>query len=322
MAAFAPWLYYWDDRDGPTWQGWWLAPEVGCDSFMAFANGDANSPCEASLWRTGEGQLVDLQVRPLDEGSLAVTVTSMEALEGVYQLEAGHPHSHGGRPVFKRARDLTAEEATQLSQEHAADVVTFTRGMTLEDSAASSGSGLAVQQAVLGVAASPLGVVGVPTVESVLDWVNGADGVVVQGLPLVDTPEHPSVTMSHALPSTMASEGSRQVLASPRVTVRIASTADLDREVTKVADEILSIPELHDEESPLPVGWVLASRGNSATACTARQHILRAIDGMENEVPERVAALQPVQDQVSSLRRLLDLASGPFTMCIWSHEDC
>ena len=251
-----------------------------------------------------------------------MTVTSMEALEGVYQLEAGHPHSHGGRPVFKRARDLTAEEATQLSQEHAADVVTFTRGMTLEDSAASSGSGLAVQQAVLGVAASPLGVVGVPTVESVLDWVNGADGVVVQGLPLVDTPEHPSVTMSHALPSTMASEGSRQVLASPRVTVRIASTADLDREVTKVADEILSIPELHDEESPLPVGWVLASRGNSATACTARQHILRAIDGMENEVPERVAALQPVQDQVSSLRRLLDLASGPFTMCIWSHEDC
>ena len=38
------WLYYWDARDGSGYQGWWIAPEVGSDLFMAFAPGDAEGP--------------------------------------------------------------------------------------------------------------------------------------------------------------------------------------------------------------------------------------------------------------------------------------
>jgi hypothetical protein len=305
MSAFAPWLYYWDDRDGPNWQGWWLAPEVGCDTFMAFANSDSRSPEEAIGWRTGEA-LVDMQIMQLEDGLLGVKAPSLASLEGVYELEAAHPHSHGGRPVFKRARDLTPEEVLRLDNERAAaEVVTYTQEMRLDGSAAGSNSGIIVQEPVMGVAANPLGVVGVPTVASVLDWVNGGDGVVVRGMPLVDT-----------LACTTQEE-----VHQPLQTVRIVSAVDLDQQITKGADEILSIPELHDEESPLPVGWVVAGRSNAPVTCTARQHLMQAVTSIENELPGEVATLQPVQQQANSLRRLVDLADGPFTVCVWSHKD-
>lgn len=304
MSAFAPWLYYWDDRDGPNWQGWWLAPEVGCDTFMAFANGDARSPEEAIGWRTGDA-LVDMQIMLIEDGLLGVKAPSLATLEGVYALETAHPHSHGGRPVFKRARDLTPEEVLRLDNERAAaEVVTYTREMRLDGSAAASSSRSVIQEPVMGVAANPLGVVGVPTVASVLDWVNGGEGVVVQGMPLVDTP-------------ACATEEVKQ----PLQTVRIVSAADLDQQITKGADEILSIPELHDEESPLPVGWVVVGRSSALVASSVRRHLSQAVTSIENELSNEVATLQPVQQQASSLRRLVDLADGPFTVCVWSYKD-
>lgn len=36
-------IYYWDDRDGPNFHGWWFGPKIGGDQVWAF-NGDTGSP--------------------------------------------------------------------------------------------------------------------------------------------------------------------------------------------------------------------------------------------------------------------------------------
>lgn len=43
-------LYYWDEREGPENQGWWLAPEVGCDTVWALARSKAEHP-PVNGWR-------------------------------------------------------------------------------------------------------------------------------------------------------------------------------------------------------------------------------------------------------------------------------
>ena len=29
-------IYYWDERNGPQFQGWWIGPEVGCADYFAY----------------------------------------------------------------------------------------------------------------------------------------------------------------------------------------------------------------------------------------------------------------------------------------------
>ncbi|CAK0871839.1 unnamed protein product, partial [Prorocentrum cordatum] len=36
-------IYYWDDRDGPNFHGWWFGPKIGGDQVWAY-NEDKGSP--------------------------------------------------------------------------------------------------------------------------------------------------------------------------------------------------------------------------------------------------------------------------------------
>ena len=130
MEEFCPHLYYWDGADGPNWQGWWLSPEVGSDSFMAFANGDIECPEKATNWRSGEGG-IDLRVGVISSGPpsiVGVRAPTMMGLEGAYR-DDGTTHNRGaGRRIYKRYRDLHADEVAGLDEPA---VVTYSSAFTL-----------------------------------------------------------------------------------------------------------------------------------------------------------------------------------------------
>ena len=64
-------------------------------------------------------------------------------------------------------------------------------------------------------------------------------------------------------------------------TVDVAGEAELQTVVAKAAGQRLAIPELADDESPLPRGWVLAERG-ADTCATVRDHLLEAVANLEH----------------------------------------
>eukprot|EP00966_Prymnesium_polylepis_P075088 1741687-Prymnesium_polylepis.1 len=103
-----PFLYYWDERDGDHYQGWWIGSAVGSNHYMAYASGDAESPELCRGWR-GANQLLDLRVALVNDVVL-VRAGGLE-LEGAYVRESSCPHDHGGRSVYRRERGLHANEA-------------------------------------------------------------------------------------------------------------------------------------------------------------------------------------------------------------------
>lgn len=118
-------LYWWDDRDGPGWMGWWITPvEVGNSRYLAAAYSSASSPTDQSLgWERAGDRLSMVVVRNPRSGAgdmeLIVSASSQfeeheeclaEEARGIYGLDRGNAHSHGGRPVWKRLRGLTRED--------------------------------------------------------------------------------------------------------------------------------------------------------------------------------------------------------------------
>ena len=109
-----------------------------------------------------------------------------------------------------------------------------------------------------------------------------------------------------------------------RLSLRVTSLTELDTIVTKEADERLSVPELCDVESPLPIGWVVVECSMQAVTCSIREHLLSAADRLTSvEVPEAIRSLPQVQEQARALRRLVSEAEnaenelGGFTVCLW-----
>ena len=172
----------------PQYQGWWLAPEVGSDVFMAFSNGDVVSPEHCSAWQTGEAWITRMRVAQLENGMIGVRAPGM-GFEGVYQHEVGHPHNHGqwATKFSGYHRDFELHEVSRLDGSEP-DIVTYTSGLSLDELQPSAEP--PIGEPVVGVAANPMGVRGVPTVSSILDWVGGGGGGgrVVQGVLLVDAP--------------------------------------------------------------------------------------------------------------------------------------
>ena len=317
-TAFTPWLYYWDDRDGPQYQGWWLAPEVGSDGFMAFSNGDVVSPEHCSAWQTGEAWITRMRVAQLENGMIGVRAPGM-GFEGVYQHEVGHPHNHGnGRRVFRRHRDFELHEVSRLDGSEP-DIVTYTSGLSLDELQPSAEP--PIGEPVVGVAANPMGVIGVPTVSSILDWVGGGGGGgrVVQGVPLVDAP-------NEALAERLELAGEERDTANPtgewRMTrsVLVEAVSDLDEVFTKGADEVVSIPGLHDEASPLPVGWVVVARSTDAITRTVKEYLLIAAQQLESELPAVVSVRPEVHEKTATIRQLLasPQEGEAFTVCVWA----
>ena len=49
------WLYWWDERDGPEWSGWWMTPDyVGNNEFILHEHSAATTPADAPVgsWRS------------------------------------------------------------------------------------------------------------------------------------------------------------------------------------------------------------------------------------------------------------------------------
>jgi len=63
-------IYYWDERDGPNFSGWWFGPKVGGDQVWAYNNQRSSAAPPSSGWRVPWDGLVDdsLRVAPSQSG--------------------------------------------------------------------------------------------------------------------------------------------------------------------------------------------------------------------------------------------------------------
>ena len=100
-------LYYWDERDGDAWMGWWLTPEdVGCMRFWAFSRGsNTETPDRCRQWEAN-GRAVHLKITQLASGAMQVMTTNEAAAAscsclGIFTA-VPHAHNHKGRSVYRR----------------------------------------------------------------------------------------------------------------------------------------------------------------------------------------------------------------------------
>ena len=268
-------LYYWDSRDGVGWQRWWIGAEVGSQEFMAFSPGDVDSPVNACRWRGH--QPIGVRVRSLGDGLMGVHAAGL-GFEGVYEVEADHPHRHSSRPVYRRARDLSIDEIANIDSScgHAgSDVVIYHHDEPLTQACARvqrppvvampSTSTTVVADAIVTDATQTEPAITDASIATgtALGWVNGDDLPAVIGVlgVLADGPTHSDVAPTEGQESLSEAHPLMPVLVR---SLSVHSRADLETLVTKRSEERLSIPELADDESPLPMGWVLAERSTSA----------------------------------------------------------
>ena len=279
VASFKTFLYYWDGRDGPRWQGWWLSPDcVGSESFLAFSHGDARSPDLCREWQTGEGA-IGMHVGSLGDGVVGVRAGGL-GFEGAYEHNHTHAHEHGGRPVYCRVRDLTEAEIPAM------------RGTTVVYSTQASLADAPASAAVVGVPVSmdaQLTPSGAIDTEAVLNWVRGE--------PVAAAEEAEVAPLLHQL-------------------LRVETAADLEVELSKGANQRISLPDLADEDSPLPVGWVVAEQSAEAVTASVRSFLLRAASDLETALPDAVRRLPQVVELAARLRRLVE--ERGFSVCVWS----
>jgi hypothetical protein len=271
-TALETFLYFWDDRDGPWWQGWWLTPDsIGSDSFLAFSQGTAATPDCCREWKGGAGAIIDMSVVMIADNVVGIRAAGL-GFEGAFELDRSQVHAHGGRPVYRRQRDLTPEEASSIDE--LAAYVIYSSGSSLTDLSSSG--------AVVGL---PVAVAS-DTTQRALNWVNG-DGEAAE--------EVAGPLLRHAL--------------------HVESEADLEAEICKGADARVSLPGLADEDSPLPMGWVVAEASNEPITRSVRGFLLTAASDLETELPEHIRCLPQVVELAAKLRKLVE--ERGFTLCVW-----
>ena len=302
-TAVDTYLYFWDDRDGPQFQGWWITPGyVGNDAFLAFSPGSAQTPDQCSTWRGG-AELLDVCVASLASETMGVRAAG-KGFEGAFEVDEVLTRQHGpssARSIFKRSRDLSDVEV---------DAIDRMRGGTIVYSASTS---LAAAAALSGSAASP--VVGVPlggplptSTQAVLQWVQGGA-----------EEEEEEEEEEEAPPTTRVEPAAVPGAPRLRLSLRIETAADLDAELTKGAHEQVSLPALaDDDESPLPVGWVVAERSHRSVTGSVRSFLLTAARHLEEELPEQYRALPAVVQLAAQLRKMVD--ERGFQVCVWSER--
>ena len=276
-ASFKTFLYYWDGRDGPRWQGWWLSPDcVGSESFLAFSHGDARSPDLCREWQTGEGA-IGMHVGSLGDGVVGVRAGGL-GFEGAYEL-VRHAHEHDGRPVYCRARDLTETELPAMR----GTTVVYSTQASLTDVPAGAVVGVPVS---VDAQLTPFGAI---DTGAVLNWVRGE--------PVAAAEEAEAAPVLHQ-------------------SLRVETAADLELELSKGANQRVSLPGLADEDSPLPVGWVVAEQSAEAVTASVRSFLLRAASDLETALPDAVRRLPQVVELAARVRRLVE--ERGFFVCVWS----
>lgn len=125
-------LYYWDERDGEDWSGWWVTPEcVGCMRYCAHARGsDVATPdlVDTRGWKDGEGRLrlavtlqADGRLRVAPTRGFAGRYSHDSALDflGYYAGVDHSTHNHKGRQVYRRVAPLAEPGARPAVRAHA-----------------------------------------------------------------------------------------------------------------------------------------------------------------------------------------------------------
>jgi len=106
-------MYYWDERDGAEWMGWWVTPDdVGSMRYWAFARGsDTATPDGCAAWESA-GRRLQLKVTKGADGSILLEPSGPSgspdcplSFLGTYKPVA-HTHTHRGRLVYRRTAPL------------------------------------------------------------------------------------------------------------------------------------------------------------------------------------------------------------------------
>ena len=125
-------LYYWDDRDGPDWEGWWITPSyIGYTGIVCAHSRDraARNPNECIHWQQSTIRVIKnvhgpgVFVRDLQTNHPSVPY------EGLY-LPIVSTHSIGNRLVYRLARRL-ADNDKWFIDSHLAIEASF--GMSSRD---------------------------------------------------------------------------------------------------------------------------------------------------------------------------------------------
>merc|ERR1712113_342295 len=69
-------IYFWDDRDGPTFNGWWFGPKVGGDQVWAYNGNKASPSPPLAKWKVPWDGAEDPSLRLTPGGSQAVRPSS------------------------------------------------------------------------------------------------------------------------------------------------------------------------------------------------------------------------------------------------------
>ncbi|CAK0793553.1 unnamed protein product, partial [Prorocentrum cordatum] len=78
-------IYYWDDRDGPNFHGWWFGPKIGGDQVWAY-NEDKGSPNPPGQgWKVPWNGSVD--------ASLKVTITPGSGAQALFYSMQNNPYA-------------------------------------------------------------------------------------------------------------------------------------------------------------------------------------------------------------------------------------
>lgn len=118
-------LYFWDERDGDNWMGWWITPDhIGCTRFYAHAPVDAETPdlC-GGQWKEPMDQMVVVAASTDDGVIVGNAIEARAFLEGHYARAPCAVHAHKGasgavRPVYTWDRPLSVEEKELVVGQH------------------------------------------------------------------------------------------------------------------------------------------------------------------------------------------------------------
>eukprot|EP00616_Rhizochromulina_sp_CCMP1243_P006123 CAMPEP_0118979930 /NCGR_PEP_ID=MMETSP1173-20130426/27051_1 /TAXON_ID=1034831 /ORGANISM="Rhizochromulina marina cf, Strain CCMP1243" /LENGTH=778 /DNA_ID=CAMNT_0006930219 /DNA_START=46 /DNA_END=2382 /DNA_ORIENTATION=- len=108
-------LYYWDDRDGVAFQGWWICFSVGSQNFVAFKHGDLASPDLPGLpWiRTTWSKASILGCEAMDENADRIRMNLQGVAPHTYEHQGEMNH---GRKVYVRVDTVEAVSSSSMSE--------------------------------------------------------------------------------------------------------------------------------------------------------------------------------------------------------------
>jgi len=113
FGSVAVLIYYWDERDGPNFHGWWFGPKVGGDQVWAYNDNKAAPVPPANGWKVPWDGAVDETVQLQHGNATSPGPTSMTSITG--RATYARP---GLRPVnSKQLEEVKKREEAQKSQQ-------------------------------------------------------------------------------------------------------------------------------------------------------------------------------------------------------------